>query len=219
MHHQPVKRKMGGRIVALVSVLLFGGAGCTSQAPIAVSSGALQGLRSSVVSEQSLRATNAISVAPVTLEPGLSGADAAELTSALVEAMNAEWGSSAFSGDAANADAVLQVHVRELTSREGSSVGAQKMAQVSCDMSLRTVRSSQLIWRGDYVFHDKPLSDNLFELSRRREGGGSGWKQGHELLTAAFRAAARDLANRREELFVRCDGGAKCGASGHQGMP
>lgn len=189
-------------LVCGVAGLLIGGIGCASKVPVAVTAGELRGLRSGVVSEKGLKAVNTISIAQVKIGPSLLEGDAQELTTALVEAMTAEWGDAVFLGDSARADAVLEVHVRELSPRDGSAVGAQKTAQVACDMKLKSVPYSQTVWQGDYVFHDRALSENWLDLSKRREGGGSGWKKSRELLMAAFRAVARDLATRREELFM-----------------
>ncbi len=183
--------------------LLIGVTGCSSRAPIAVSVGELRGLRSSVLNEEGLRSVNTISIAPVIVGQSLPEGDAQSLTTALVEAMNAEWGDAAFLGDSARADAVLEVHVRELSPRDGSAIGAQKTAQVAADMKLKSVSSSRPLWQGDYVFRDRALSENWLDISKRREGGGSGWKKSRELLIGAFQAVARDLANRREELFMR----------------
>jgi hypothetical protein len=183
--------------------LLIGVTGCSYRAPIAVSAGELRGLRSSVVNEEGLRSVNTISIAPVIVGQSLPEGDAQGLTIALVEAMNAEWGDAAFLGDSARADAVLEVHVRELSPPDGSAVGAQKTAQVAADMKLKSVSSSRPLWQGDYVFHDRALSENWLDISKRREGGGSGWKKSRELLIGAFQAVARDLATRREELFMR----------------
>lgn len=183
--------------------LLIGVTGCSTRAPIAVSAGELRGLRSAVVNEKELRAVNTISIAPVVVGQRLPEGDSQGLTNALVEAMNTEWGDAAFLGETSRADAVLEVHVRELSPLDGSAVGAQKTAQVAADMKLKSVSSSRLLWQGDYVFYDRALSENWLDISKRREGGGSGWKKSRELLIAAFRAVARDLATRREELFMR----------------
>lgn len=190
-------------LICGVAGLLISPIGCASRVPVAVTAGELRGLRSSVVSEKGLKAVNTISIAQVKVGPSLPEGDAKELTTALVEAMTAEWGDAAFLGDSARADVVLEVNVRELSPRDGSAVGAQKTAQVACDMKLKSVPYSRTVWQGDYVFHDRALSENWLDLSKRREGGGSGWKKGRELLIAAFRAIARDLATRREELFIR----------------
>lgn len=184
-------------VVAVASVLL---SGCTSTG---VNTTHLGGLRSVVLDETGLLSINTVAVAPV-VSAGDDGAlSEAELTQEVVDAMRGEWGSEVIPASSGSGDGVFAVRVRHLTSLRGSAFGAMQPAEVECEMTLRNMQTQRVVWQGSYVFNDRPLSDNLLQLKKRQEGGGSGWKSAHALLRSAFRAAAREVAAQRERLFLR----------------
>jgi hypothetical protein len=190
---------VAGMIV--VASALLGGCAATG-----VTSTHLGGLRSVVLDEPGLLSVNTVAVAPV-VSAGDDGAlSEAELTQEVVDAMREEWGSEVISASEGSGDGVFAVRIRHLTSLKGSAVGAMQPAEVECEMTLRNMRTKRVVWQGSYVFNDRPLSDNLLQLKKRQEGGGSGWKSEHVLLRSAFRAAAREVAAQRERLFLRRDG-------------
>lgn len=198
----------GGRSIVgtatSVVVMACGVVGCSSRAPVAVKARDLTGFRSAVLHPAALGDVNAVAVAPVIIGPEVvENVPENEVTRELVEAMRSEWGEHAFPKGEGTGDAVLTTQLRQMIPREGSAIGSSRPARLEFEMVLRDRKSDRALWRGDYFFGDKPLTDNLLELKKRREGGGAGWKNSRELLASAFRAAARDLADRREQLFIR----------------
>lgn len=197
-------RTAGMITAASLVVVVCGSVGCFSRAPAAVSARELTGFRSAVINPSALVEVNTVAVAPVTIGAEVvDNVPEKEVTRELLEAMRSEWGQHAFSAAEGSGDAILTTQLRQLTPREGSAIGSSRPARLEFEMMLRDGKTDRALWRGDYFFGDKALTDNLLELKKRREGGGSGWKNSRDLLASAFRAAARDLADRREQLFVR----------------
>lgn len=185
-------------------VVVCGSVGCFSRAPTAVMARELTGFRSAVLNPAALVEVNTIAVAPVTIGAEVvDNVPDKEVTRELLEAMRSEWGQQAFPSGEGSGDAILSTQLRQMTPRDGSAIGSSRPARLEFEMTLRDGKTDRALWRGDYFFGDKALTDNLLELKKRREGGGSGWKNSRDLLASAFRAAARDLADRREQLFVR----------------
>jgi hypothetical protein len=100
-------------------------------------------------------------------------------------------------------DAVLVTLIDKYQERKGSRVGAEQAAEVAFRMQLLDVKTGSELWQAQYHFRDHALSDNLFDIRAKGESGaGPGWKKADQLVAGAFRAAARDVAERRDRLFL-----------------
>lgn len=190
--------------VGSFTLVLCGSVGCSARAPTAVTAREITGFRSAVLSQSGIAEVNTVAVAPVIIGPEVvDNVPEQEITRELTEAMRSEWGQQAFPTTEGSGDAVLTTQLRQMIPREGSAFGSSRPARLEFEMVLRDGKSDRALWRGDYFFGDKALTDNLLDLKKRREGGGTGWKNSRDLLGSAFRAAARDLADRRAQLFAR----------------
>lgn len=104
----------------------------------------------------------------------------------------------------ANVDAVLFTAVDRYSSSEGTGVGSTAPAEIAFRMNIVRAADGKELWRANYAFHDQAVTDNLFALRKRGEGGaGPGWKNTAVLTQEAFYAAARKLQEARESGFSR----------------
>ena len=102
------------------------------------------------------------------------------------------------------ADALLITKLLRYEDRVGSSVGADSPAKVDFAMSLVRVSDGKLLWDGNYHFGDQALSENLLKIKDHfgTDGKAKGWRTARELLTDGFRAAFKDIAEKRRAAFV-----------------
>jgi hypothetical protein len=180
--------------------------GCADfRAPEGAGGAAIRGFSSEARQDGDLLQVHTIEVAPVVLDSSVPLVQGREklITGRIIEAMTAEFGVQIVSRSDASADAVLKTVIYDLTERSGSRIGANSPAVVDFSMKLVQRSSGKTIWTGEYHFSDKAVTDNLFAIQKRAEGGGdAGWKNSEELLALAFRASARDISERRERQFT-----------------
>ncbi len=99
------------------------------------------------------------------------------------------------------ADGVLITRLRTYQDRQGSAAAAEQGARVAFTMTIYQSGDGRPIWQASYHFEDTALSDNLFKLRNRLEGG-TGWLSADRVLRSGFDAAARDLSRTREAAFA-----------------
>lgn len=99
-----------------------------------------------------------------------------------------------------SADAVLFTRVDRFIERSGSAVGGEG-AEVGLTMTIVRMRDGKEVWRGDYSFHDKAISENLLQLGNRSSGNGAGWRSGRDSLVNGMLLGVRDFNERRLALF------------------
>lgn len=101
------------------------------------------------------------------------------------------------------ADALLVTNLNNLVERAGSKFGSEQGAQVSFEMRLLRAGDLREIWSASYFFQDRALSENLFRAKERLQDADSlGWQTSERVLQQGFRAALRDLSQRRQSQFV-----------------
>lgn len=178
---------------------------------------------SSVFNAEGLREINSLSVSPLVVEQGaaeaISGSEDA-MYDKLVNAIKTEMSIEAIpvrdtkkiiaeSGMYPHAkwltesarmglDGMLVLRLHNYNLRKGSAVGADEGASVGFLMSVYRVADGKELWRGNYYFQDKALSENIFRLSR---SGEKGWVSAETLFEQGLQLAIRDFALKRVEAF------------------
>ena len=79
---------------------------------------------------------------------------------------------------------------------DGSKLGSQTPASVSCTLWLVDVSTGEVLWSARFAENERPLSENIFRF-RRTLSGNVGNSTAHELLEAGFKEALRRLESER----------------------
>lgn len=168
----------------------------------------ITGLHAEVKNDKALANVHVVSLAPLQFsdEAATHVGKRKDLQDELYQALRTEMGLEVQREEDRSdkvPDATLHVTINQLQERVGSRVGASQPARVDFLMRLVKSTSGDELWRATYHFEDQAVVDNLLRLNRTLEGGGGpGWKSTRELLQTAFRAAGRDISERRLALFV-----------------
>lgn len=168
----------------------------------------MTGLQAEVKNDKALASVHLVSLAPIQFSEDAIGevGKRKELEDELYQALRTEMGLEVQRDEdrsEKNPDATLHLTITQLEERVGSRVGVSQAARVDFLMRLLKTSTGEELWKATYHFQDQAITDNLLRLNRTLEGGGGpGWKSSREILQTAFRAAGRDISQRRLALFV-----------------
>lgn len=168
-------------------------------------------------SERLLR-TNLIAVAPVRYNPRLTDVRGLEariqemLTAQVKKNLRVETvfikpdqmiaqGDIRQAAESIGANGLLVVDLREYREREGSEIGASRGAEVGFYLALSAVVSGEPVWRANYFFQDKALTDNLLEAPKRLKKGEARWVSALSALERGFSEALSKLEAERVSQF------------------